>query len=1119
MPRKDYKRLRGLANNRRTLLTYVGYNSIRGFRRDNAYTTNDAAYRDILDLYNQQIDQLNQQAEQDRRQAQAVARQQTNNRNKYIRGVTKRINQVEASNTTADTGIPIDLDQLGNIKYLLAKLRPQNRKYYFKSGQRIYMLNAATIKKLEDILNNKVTILTLEYESGREIITAIEESGDLSLHILPQQVGNGMVEGGLFPYTHNLNNLDIKKYAIYHKDTNWGDELNDNNCFITSLKCAGIDTSKAEEYVKNQFVPIRYLKDIALKLNIYITLKSLGGKKVIRKYGNPENKLVELGLIEKHYFLIEPTNFTSFSIRNYFNTHKNGMVGDLPRWNEITSFEKDGKIKRVSTLPRLSSYDLIKLLVELKETHLSIFVGVEVYKMNNFKKYEEDIFTSLEYNNSIYEKRWNKHTQEVEEINPDGELTLNEEIKENKKKIIADIIYFDFETTTKRNDKVVVNHTPYCCFTNKNDIGYWGENCGKQLLDDLCNRYGFKPSEEPEEREYEVLILIAHNSGYDFRFILKYLNNVETIEKGNGLMWATCDYWNRFGKRIKIEVRDSLKMINMPLRKFGDAFKLKVKKEIMPYDLYTEENIVLGFIDKEECLSFVKPEEHKEYLKNCKEWDCIVDNKINILRYAGKYCYMDCITLKAGYEKFQFLCKEAIKLNPINYVSLASMSHDYLVRQGCYKEVLKMCGIPRAFIQKCIVGGRTMCAENKKHHIKDKLLADFDAVSLYPSGMARMTGFLKGKPKIITNFEPHKYDGYFICIRVKKINKRLQFPLCSYIDEKGVRVFTNDLDGRIIYIDKVGLEDFIHYQQAEYEFINGYYYDEGHNTQIKETIQYLFTQRLKYKKEDNPLQLVFKECMNSSYGKSYMKPIDSDIQYVKTDDFVKFVNRQFNYIKQATLLANGKKYKIVMMKPVNKHYNNAHIGVEILSITKRIMNEVMCLAEDLKLNIYYQDTDSIHIDDKDIQTLAQEYKNIHNKELIGKGMGQFHTDFNMEKAKGEIYAVESIFLGKKCYVDKLKSVDADGKDIYDYHIRMKGVPEDSILYKAEKEYDSDVIKMYKDLYDGKELIFNLLAVKPKFDMKKDMTIQSKEKFDRAISFVSDEIKIQRKKEKKLLAKK
>lgn len=1094
-PRKEYKRLRGLSNNRRTLLTFVGYNSIGRFRRDNPeYTTNDSAYRDILALYNQQIDELNQQAEQQRRQAQEAIRQRTLNRNRYIKGLVRQVNRVEASNNPNEVGIPIDMNQLDDIKYLLAKLRPQTRKYYFKSGQRIYFLNPNTIRRLEQLLNNQVEVFTVEFESGREIINAIEESGDLSLHILPQQVGNGLVEGGLFPHTHNLNNLDIRKYAIYHKDTNWGDELNDNNCFITSLKGAGIDTTKAEEYVKNQFIPIRYLKDIASKLNIYITLKSLGGKKVIRKYGNPENKLVQLGLIEKHYFLIEPTNYTSFSIRHYFREVNGKILGELDRWNEITEIEKDGKLKRKSTEPRLDSYALIKLLLDLKETHLSKFVGVEVYKMNNFKKHEEDIYTSLEYNDSIYERRVDG------DINPEGELTTNDELKENKKKKIMDVIYFDFETTTKRNDKVVVNHTPYCCFTDKHDIGYWGENCGKQLLDDLCNKYGFKPTQDTNDREFEVVVIIAHNSGYDFRFILKYLNNVETIEKGNGLMWATCDYWNKAGKRIKIEVRDSLKMINMPLKKFGDAFKLKVKKEIMPYDLYTEENVKLGFIDKTVCLSFVKPEDHKEYLKNCKEWDCIVDNKINILRYAGRYCYMDCITLKAGYEKFAYLCKEAINLNPLNYVSLASMAHDYLVRQGCYTDVYKMCGIPRAFIQKCIVGGRTMCAENVKHHIKDKLLADFDAVSLYPSGMARMTGFLKGKPKIIKNFEPQKYDGYFICIRVKKVNKRLKFPLCSYVNEKGIRIFTNDLEGRIIYIDKVGLEDFIHYQQAEYEFINGYYYDEGHNSQIKETIQYLFTQRLKYKKEDNPLQLVFKECMNSSYGKSYMKPIDADIEYVKTEDFVKFVSRNFNYIKQATLLANGKKYKIVLMKPVNKHFNNAHVGVEILSITKRIMNEVMCLAEDLNLSIYYQDTDSIHIDDKDIQTLAQEYKRIHSKELIGKGMGQFHTDFNMEKAKGEIYAIESIFLGKKCYVDKLKSVDAEGKDIYDYHIRMKGIPEDSILYKAETEYDGDVMEMYRELYEGKELTFNLLAVRPKFELKKDMTIQSKEKFDRRISF-------------------
>lgn len=40
-------------------------------------------------------------------------------------------------------------------------------------------------------------------------------------------------------------------------------------------------------------------------------------------------------------------------------------------------------------------------------------------------------------------------------------------------------------------------------------------------------------------------------------------------------------------------------------------------------------------------------------------------------------------------------------------------------------------------------------------------------------------------------------------------------------------------------------------------------------------------------------------------------------------------------------------------------------------MSKRIMNEVMCLAEDMKINIMYQDTDSMQLDSdklKDLET-------------------------------------------------------------------------------------------------------------------------------------------------------
>ena len=39
---------------------------------------------------------------------------------------------------------------------------------------------------------------------------------------------------------------------------------------------------------------------------------------------------------------------------------------------------------------------------------------------------------------------------------------------------------------------------------------------------------------------------------------------------------------------------------------------------------------------------------------------------------------------------------------------------------------------------KAVYGGRCMCAYNQKWHIENNLIVDYDAVSLYPSAMARL---------------------------------------------------------------------------------------------------------------------------------------------------------------------------------------------------------------------------------------------------------------------------------------------------------------------------------------------------------------------------------------------
>ena len=75
-------------------------------------------------------------------------------------------------------------------------------------------------------------------------------------------------------------------------------------------------------------------------------------------------------------------------------------------------------------------------------------------------------------------------------------------------------IFFDFETTTSE-----YKHMPYLCWVYNDDIqhGFIGINiCAVDVLNAL-------PIDKGE------ILLIAHNSDYDCRFILGYLQNVKPI--------------------------------------------------------------------------------------------------------------------------------------------------------------------------------------------------------------------------------------------------------------------------------------------------------------------------------------------------------------------------------------------------------------------------------------------------------------------------------------------------------------------------------------------------------------------------------------------------------------
>ena len=295
---------------------------------------------------------------------------------------------------------------------------------------------------------------------------------------------------------------------------------------------------------------------------------------------------------------------------------------------------------------------------------------------------------------------------------------------------------------------------------------------------------------------------------------------------------------------------------------------------------------------------------------------------------------------------------------------------------------------------------------------------------------------------------------------------------------------------------------------------------------VKENIERL---KKKYKgknysitKYKNPIEVVYKLLLNSCYGKMLLKEIETETEYVKKisnrlmskkklnelglppktqkwekySPFLKTLNRHYNKIKEWEDC--GEEVKITYWKSINDHHNNVHQGVQVLSYAKRLMNEVICLAEDNNCEILYTDTDSIHIVDKHIPILEEAFKNKYKRELRGEDLNQFNEDFDSNIKN--VRSVKFIGLGKKCYIDVLKG---DGEET-DYHIRLKGCPNQSILREAERRKITPET-LYELMYDDTRISFDLLKklnnhIKSRFVFNSDWTITNETNFNRSICF-------------------
>lgn len=1048
------------------------------------------AYDFLADLYNDIIEDFNEDKIKNKIQQQKKNKKKRTEADKIKKIV--RTFRLSGKETTINVNKNLKTEDIMRIIVENMKGDKVVIRFDYTDGSVKYRpLNDITISDILQTINLEENELEFIDESDKDFRKKFNIIQSLTLE-KPRVYFNksGSIKtksGGAFFKWINKTDFNLTAYGVFKEVSTKNYE---NNCLINAFIKYGLDEKRinfVKSFVINREVPMCKLQQVADKLKICIKLQKDDNNKKAYLYGKEYKEVIEIAVIDKHYFLNDKVDFTSYALKNYFELSK--------KYTSIEDFRYMIKAKGEKNKDRcMNSYNAIKFLYENRAEYLEpMVVSEEILKTQYYDSVEDK--DNLEY------LEQNCLLNEVKEPRMDYENYTN--------------VFFDFETYQHKkciNNKEKIVFVPYIVcgkIENGEEISKIGIDCGEKFLDYLNHIIPYTTTKTKEgEKKRKYVRLIAHNCKFDYTFLFKYVNRINQITSGTKLLNAKCSY-----KELDIEFKCSLTLITMPLKKFPKVFNIPEEKEVMPYKLYNEENCKKEMIRMIEAKDYLNDNDYNHMVKVCKTKGFI--EKINgelyfdCMDYAKYYCMRDCEVLMKGYETFKgwIITELGIDINSV--WTSASLSDKYFMNEGVYEGVYKLSGLPRQFIQKCVVGGRTMCRDNIKHKVEGEKMADYDGVSLYPSAMARMEGILMGKPKILQPNQLHKsfldsVNGYFLKIKITNVKQYRHFSLLSEVNSKsGVRMFHNDMIGKVLYVDKVSLEDMIEFQGVEFEVICGYYYDEGRNETIREVITKVFNMRKEMKRVGNPIQEVYKLIMNSGYGKSILKPIEKEERvFDSSKEKDKWVSRYYNYIVEAEQGYECDKWIVKQHKAINEHFNNCVFGVEVLSMSKRIMNEVMCLAEDNELTAYYQDTDSIHMKYDQVAVLKQKFSEKYGREIDGKDLGQFHIDFELKGAETKtIYAEKSIFLGKKCYIDMLVGLDENGNEIRGEHLRMKGIPNSSIYYTAER-LGCSVYNIYEKLYEGEEINFDLLegGNKVQFEFNKNMSVFISQDFKRTIKF-------------------
>lgn len=613
---------------------------------------------------------------------------------------------------------------------------------------------------------------------------------------------------------------------------------------------------------------------------------------------------------------------------------------------------------------------------------------------------------------------------------------------------------------------------------------------------EVTQDYKKKIDGESSKKWKKPIRIYFHNLKYDFSLILK--NGLIKITKElnrKGNIYSVCFRY----RGIKFELADSTKLIANKLSAFNETFKLGAigKMDFSNYNIIDKDNYNKEYIPLKEFIIMLQERENK-FFKFSDYKGYIRNGNYYHLEHYRDYLKLDCITLRAGLHKMRELIQHITNLDIFQFLTISSIGFEFAKMNKCLDETCMISGNLQRFLKKFVIGGRVGLRNNEKQYIVDKM-QNFDAISLYLSSMMRMNVskgkmvLIKGDNLITPNFKLNpeifsKYSQYFVACRVV-INKEQQIPMISVKDKTTlVREWTNNtmyetddpLESSIVYLDKLGLEDAFKYHKIQLvEIVQavGFPLENGYNNNINSLTSSLHIARNKAKAEKNDaLSNMIKLIGNSIYGASLLCDVDTEIHYRNgVEEFINYVNNNYHRIKHIKQGDHGR-YRIKCRKNIIGNENFIAFGCGVLSQSKRIMNEVMSLANDNDIPVYYNDTDSIHMRECDVNKLGDLFKKEYDRELIGNDLGQFHNDFKSDKISNDgLHSVKFIGLGKKCYLHILEN----SKGEQDYYARFKGANIENLLSYCKKK-DMNLEQLYESFYRDEEHAINIADGKVRF---------------------------------------